>query len=669
MLKQFSRMERTRNWLIITFAILMGISLVLFYAPGRNQVNANPATNTEVLARVNSEEITVADLYRQKQAQQQQFGGRVNLAQFGFTDKVMLNRIVSSKIIAQEAARLSLSASDAEVNQAVHERFIDESGKFIGKEKYKARVSQSFGSAERYEQELRAEIAERKLRAFVTAGVSVSDDEVHDDFKRRNTVFNVTYVPVAADKLAARLQPSDEELQKYYEENKSGLKYLEPQKKIRYLFINQAKAGEKLNIPDAELRAAYDALKPEQKQAGVRVQQIVLKVAHKDLDQQVLAKATKIAQDVRGGADATIANTSEEKFAEAAKGNSEDPATATKGGWLPAPVRRDPNRKNDILQTTLDMQEGQVSDPVFTAGAYYVFRRGPSVPKTFEEAKRELLVSQRNTRAYKVAADLAARAEQRLKETKDFQKVAQELAAEANMSVSEMVRETPFVKPGDDVPEIGSAPQFEDAIRPLENANDIGSRVSIKNGFAVPMLVERREARIPDFAEVKDEVTRRVKQASAQAQLEQVARELANNNGSVADLKAAAEKLGLEVKTSEDYKLGAPLEGAGTSAAADDVLYNLKEGEVSKSPVKLGESWVVLASTKRIEPDPALFASQRDQLTQTLLTTRRDDVFADYVTALRARLDREGKVKIYEDVLTRAAEEEAAAEGPIPGGQ
>jgi hypothetical protein len=36
---------------------------------------------------------------------------------------------------------------------------------------------------------------------------------------------------------------------------------------------------------------------------------------------------------------------------------------------------------------------------------------------------------------------------------------------------------------------------------------------------------------------------------------------------------------------------------------------------------------------------------------------------------LRARLDREGKVKIYEDVLARAAEEEEAAEGPIPGGQ
>jgi peptidyl-prolyl cis-trans isomerase D len=667
MLKQFSRMERTRNWLIITFAILMGVSLVLFYAPGPNQVNANPATNTEVLAEVGRDEITVADLYRQKQGYQQRFGGQFSLAQLGLNDKSMLDGLVRGKIVAQEAARLSLGVSDAEVNKAVHEQFVDEGGKFIGVDKYRERVGRAYGSVERFEQELRESIASDKLRAFVTAGVSVSEEEVREDFKRKNSSFDLTYVPVVADKLAASIQPSEEELQKYYEENKTNFRYLEPQKKIRYLFISQDKVGEKLNIPDEELRAAYDALKPENKQAGVRVQQIVLKVARQDLDQQVLAKATKLAQDMRGP-DATVANVTEEKFAEVAKGNSEDPATATKGGWLPAPVRRDPNRKNELLQATLDMQEGQVGDPVFSAGAYYIFRRGPSVPKSFEEAKRELIVSQRNTRAYKSAADLAARAAARLKETRDFQKVAGELAAEANMSAGDMVKETPFIKPGDTVPDIGSSPQFEDAIRPLENANDVGDRVSIKNGFAVPMLVERREPRIPDFAEVREEVVRRAKQARAQSQLEQAARELAGNSGSADALKAAAAKLGLEVKTSDSYKLGSPLEGAGTSAAADEAIYNLKEGEVSKTPVKLGDSWVVIASTKRTEADLAEFAKQREQLTQTLLTTRRNDVFEDYVSAVRARLDREGKVKIYDDVLARNADEAEAAAPPPFGG-
>ncbi|HKP73154.1 MAG TPA: peptidyl-prolyl cis-trans isomerase [Pyrinomonadaceae bacterium] len=665
MLKQFSRMERTRNWLIITFAMLMGISLVLFYAPGRNQVNANPSTNTEVLAKVNRDEITVADLYKQKQAYQQRFGGQFSLSQLGLNDKSMLDGLVRNKVVAQEAARLGLGASNAEVNKSVHEQFTDAGGKFIGVEEYKKRVVRLYGSAERFEQELRESIAADKLRAFITAGVSVSEDEVRDDFKRKNASFDVTYVPVAADKLVARIQPSDEELQKYFDEHKTDFRYLDPQKKIRYLFIDQAKVGEKLNIPDAELRAAYDQLKPENKEAGVKAQQIVLKVAAKELDQQVLAKATKLAQDMRGP-DATATTVSEEKFAEVAKGNSEDPATAKNGGWLPAPVRKSANNAADITQHVFQMGEGQVSDPVFSKGAYYIFRRGASVPKTFEEAKRELLVSQRNTRAYKAAADIAARAAQKLKETKDFQRTAQELAAEANMNAADMVKETPFIKPADDVPNIGSSPQFEEAIKPLENPNDVGDRVSVKNGFAIPMLVEKREPRIPDFAEVKDEVAKRVKQQRAQSQLEQAARDLANGAGSAADLKAAAEKAGFEAKTAEAYKLGSPLEGTGTSASADDAIYNLKEGEVGKTPVKIGETWVVVAVTKRKDADLAEFAKQRDQLLSNALTSRRGDVFEDYISSVRARLEREGKIKIYDDVLARAAEEDETAEPPSP---
>jgi peptidyl-prolyl cis-trans isomerase D len=106
-----------------------------------------------------------------------------------------------------------------------------------------------------------------------------------------------------------------------------------------------------------------------------------------------------------------------------------------------------------------------------------------------------LLVSLRNRRGYTIAQKIAQKAEERLKQTKDAQKVAQELAAEANMNAADMVRETPFVKAGDDVPNIGSSQQFEEAIAPLTNANDVGERTGIKNGFAVPLLVDKRDPR------------------------------------------------------------------------------------------------------------------------------------------------------------------------------
>jgi peptidyl-prolyl cis-trans isomerase D len=649
-------MERARNWLIIIFALVIGLSMVLFTFNRYANPNASAATNAEVLASVDGEEITVGDLNRIKENYRNMFGGQISLAQLG-GDRRFLDGLVRDQIIAQEAVRQGFAASDAEVAAAIRKKYTDPAtGKFVGMERYTDVAASQYGSVQKFEESVRDQIAADKLRAFVTAGVTVSEKEVEEDYRRKNTSFDLTFVPVTADQLAGKLSPTDEEVQKFYDERKGEFRYFDPQVKIRYLYVSQSKAAEKLNISDADLRAAYDQLKPENKMAGVRAQQIVLKVATPALDPQVFAKANALLTELRK--DGTIV--SAEKFAEVARGNSEDPATAKAGGWLPRPVKKNPSATKDPLQHVFDVtQEGEVYEPVKYGDAYYITRRGEAVAKSFEEAKPELLASQRNQRAYKSAADLAARAAARLKETKDFQKVAQELAAEANMTPAEMIKETPFIKPGDDVPDIGSSPQFEEALKPLQNVGDVGDRVSIKNGFAIPSLVEKREPRIPDLSEVRDKVVARVKLEKARGQLEQTAREIANAANSEADLKAAAAKVGLEAKPLPSYRLGTPLAEVGTSPAADDAINALKEGEITKTPIKVGETWVVVGMTKRKEADLAEFAKQRDSLLQSTLSSRRTDVFEDYVGALKAKLEREGKIKVYDEVLARVAEEES----------
>lgn len=656
MLRLFSRMERARNWLIIIFALVIGLSMVLFTFNRYTNTNASAATNAEVLASVNGDDITVGDLNRIKENYRNMFGGQISLAQLG-GDRRFLDGLVRDQIIAQEAERQGLGASDAEVAAAIRKQYTDPStGKFVGMDRYRERASAQFGSVQKFEESVRHQIAANKLRAFVTAGVTVSDKEVEEDYRRKNTSFDLAFVPVTAEKLAEKTQPSDDEVRKFYDEHNSEFRYFDPQVKVRYLFVSQTKVGEKLNVSDADLKAAYDQLKPENRLAGVRAQQIVLKVATPELDSQVFAKANSLLAELRKDGLVVPA----EKFAELAKGHSEDPATAKGGGWLPKPVKKNPAATKDPLQHVFDVtQEGEVYEPTKYGDSYYIVRRGDPVTKSFEEAKPELLASQRNTRAYKSAADLAARAAARLKETKDFQKVAQETAAEANMNPAEMIKETPFIKPGDDVPDIGSSQQFEEAIKSLQNVGDVGERVSIKNGFAIPSLVEKREPRIPDLSEVKDKVAARVKQEKARGQLEQTAREIANNAKSEADLKVAAAKVGLEAKPLPSYKLGTALAEAGTSPAADDAINALKEGEITKTPIKIGETWVVVGMTKRKEADLTEFAKQRDSLKQSTLSSRRTDVFEDYVGALKSKLEREGKIKVYDEVLARVGEDES----------
>ncbi|MEJ7711318.1 MAG: hypothetical protein WKF84_16010 [Pyrinomonadaceae bacterium] len=75
------------------------------------------------------------------------------------------------------------------------------------------------------------------------------------------------------------MQPSDADLRAYYDSRQTDFRVLEDRKKIRYIFVDQAKVGEKLDIPDADLQSEYEKLPAENKQAGVRVRQIVLRVA------------------------------------------------------------------------------------------------------------------------------------------------------------------------------------------------------------------------------------------------------------------------------------------------------------------------------------------------------------------------------------------------------
>lgn len=660
MLKQLGRLERTRSIIIVGFAVIMAVSLIVFYAPGRSARYLDPTRNSEVIAKVAGDEITVADLARLRENYQQMLGGQMSLAQLG-GNKRFLDGLIRDRVIAQEAARLELAASDAEVAERIRKQFTDASGQFVGLERYKESIVARYGDVETFERNVRDAIAQEKLKVLVTSSVSVSDDEVQETYKRDTTTISLSYALLSPEKLAEKIQVSDDELRNNYEQHKTDYRILEPQKKIRYVYINQEKAGSKLQVTDKELREEFERLPAENKQAGVKVQQILLKVARKDLDPQVEEKAKELIKKAMG----TSGQSTKETFAELARGNSEDPATAKNGGFLGRLIKKNPNKPDSLYDRAVDMEPGDISDiPIRYAGNWYILRRDDSVQQTFEEAKPTLLISSRNRRAYAVAAKLAERAQARLKETKDPKKVAQELAAEANMGPAEMVRETPYIKPGDDVPEIGSNQQFEAAIAPLNNPKDVGERTGVKGGFAIPMFVEKKEPRIPELEEIKDRLTQTLKHQRAKEQLEQKAKEVLSAVKTVAEIKAAGEKAGFEVGTEEDWKIGSVIGKAGTSPALDEVAYALKAGEITKTPIKVGDNWVILGATNRVDADLAAFASRRPQMTQTLLAERQTQLWDDYITKVQEEMKRAGKIKIYKDALAALEEDEPAAAAP-----
>ena len=89
-------------------------------------------------------------------------------------------------------------------------------------------------------------------------------------------------------------------------------------------------------------------------------------------------------------------------------------------------------------------------------------------------------------------------------------------------------------------------------------------------------------------------------------------------------------------------------------------------GEFSKTPIKVDDKWVIVGVTKRNDADLTGLAAQRDTLKQSMMSERQDQVFEDYIAGVQQRMKRDGKIKIYQEVLAQL--EEPAAEPGFPPG-
>src|SRR5205085_5022245 len=137
---------------------------------------------------------------------------------------------------------------------------------------------------------------------------------------------------------------------------------------------------------------------------------------------------------------------------------------------------------------------------------------------------------------------------------------------------------------------------------------------------------------------------------------EEIAKKIAADATSASSLSSIASANKLTAKDQKNYILGSPLgEGptAGSSEALQDAIYSMKVGDVTKTPLKIGDNWYVVGVTKKEEADMAEFAKQRSSLMESMLSTRRAGVFSDYLAAVKQRMEANGEINVYNSVIEK----------------
>jgi peptidyl-prolyl cis-trans isomerase D len=178
-------------------------------------------------------------------------------------------------------------------------------------------------------------------------------------------------------------------------------------------------------------------------------------------------------------------------------------------------------------------------------------------------------------------------------------------------------------------------------------------------GFAVFDLVAVKPQSTPTFEEIRTRVEGEFKNERSNVLLSQKTAELSDRAKTEHDLKRAAKELGATVKTSEFVSPDGQVPDIGSMTGQAAVAFNMKPGDIS-GPINGGENGVVIAVTDVQAPSEADFAAKRDQIRDTLLQGKEQELFGLFITNLREQMEKSGKIKINQEemkTLTRAGSE------------
>ena len=635
--------------------LLICAAMVIAFVPG---IGSNDSLSKPgVVAKVDGEDITAEEVRETARGMLQQQG-----AQLGANASILLpffaqraaDQLVDRQALVAEAQHLGFKATPQEIKDELqHGRYSEiffPGGNFIGQAEYENLLQQHNLTPSLFEDSVGKEILISKLQALITGSASVSDAAIRQEFDKQNTKVKFEYAVLNQSDIKKGLHPTAEELKAFYASHlKSYANSIPEQRKVKYAMIDLGKIASGVQVTQDELQAYYNQHRdqyrvPEQAKVSHILIKTPLPGPDGKVDEKGVAEAQKRADDIlkqlKAGAN----------FEELAKKYSEDPGSAKEGGslgWI-GKGRTVP----EFEKAAFSQPIGKVGDLVKSSYGFHIIRvdaRQDAHMKTLEEVNDQIEPILKQQKAQEIAQ----------KQADDLLQQAKTKGLDAAAAAKGLpVVTSDFFGRKDMVPGLGPSPQFMDAV--FTTAEKLPPETApTTQGFAVFDLLAVKPQSTPTFDEIRSRVEEEFKNERSNVLLSQKTQELSDRAKAEHDLKKAAKELGAAVKTSEFVAPDGQVPDIGSMTGQAAVAFNMKPGDIS-GPITNGANGVVIDVTNVQAPSEADFAAKRDQIRDTLLQSKEQELFGLFVTSLREQMEKSGKIKINQEelkALTRSESE------------
>jgi len=92
------------------------------------------------------------------------------------------------------------------------------------------------------------------------------------------------------------------------------------------------------------------------------------------------------------------------------------------------------------------------------------------------------------------------------------------------------------------------------------------------------------------------------------------------------------------------------------------VAFTLKPGEIS-GPIMAGSNAAVLSILEKQEPMEQDFTAKKDQIRDSLLRNKQQDLFGLFLVNLRQQMEKSGKIKVNEQEVKSLTKSQGGEEG------